>query len=109
MDAAGSPHYYVSLKENGKGKVKGTVNYEYQDGQTQAVLSFTGRAQDGVANLKPKVVTQGSGSASETTAPSVISMTYDQSGIGLGAVHQLPAPGQSEAACSFTRSSSGNG
>ena len=106
--AAGSPHYYVSMTENGKGKVKGTVNYAYQDGQTQAVLTFAGKAQDGVASLKPKVVTQSSGSASETTAPSLISMTYNQGGIALGECTTYLHLATSEAECSFTRSS-GNG
>jgi hypothetical protein len=107
--ATGTPHYYMSLREGGKGKVKGTLNYEYQDGQTQAVLTFSGKAQDGVANLKPKVVTQGSGSASATSVPSDIALTYDQSGVTLGQctsyLHLVP----SEAACAFTRSSSSSG
>lgn len=106
--AAGSPHYYISMKEGARGRVKGTVNYEYQDGQTQAVLSFTGTAQDGVATLKPTLVTQGSGSATGTAVPSLISMTYDQGGIGLGECTSYLHLAPSESACSFTRSS-GNG
>ena len=107
--SAGTPHYYISLREGGKGKVRGTLNYEFQDGQTQAVLTFSGKAQDGVANLKPKVVTQSSGSASATSVPSDIAMTYDQSGITLGECTSYLHLAQSEAACTFTRSSSSNG
>jgi hypothetical protein len=103
--ASGTPHYYISLREGGKGKVRGTVNYQFQDGQTQAVLTFTGKAQDGVANVKPKLVTQTSGAASETSTPSDIAMTYDQSGITLGECTSYLHLATSEAACTFTRSS----
>jgi hypothetical protein len=107
--SAGTPHYYISLREGGKGKVRGTLNYEFQDGQTQAVLTFSGKAQDGVANLTPKIVTQSTGSASATSVPSDIAMTYDQGGITLGECTSYLHLAQSEAACSFTRSSSSNG
>ena len=106
--ASGTPHYYISLREGGKGKVRGTVNYEFQDGQTQAVLTFSGKAQDGVANVKPKLVTQASGAASESSTPSDISMTYGQSGITLGECTSYLHLATSESACTFSRSS-GNG
>jgi hypothetical protein len=102
----GSPHYYITLREGGKGKVRGTVNYEFQDGQTQAVLTFTGKAQDGVANVKPKLVTQSSGAASESSTPSDIALTYDQNGITLGECTSYLHLATAESDCSFTRSSS---
>lgn len=105
---SGTPHYYVSLREGNKGKVKGTVNYAYQDGQTQVVLSFTGTAQDGVATLKPTVVTQGTGSATETTAPSLISMTYGNNSVTLGECTSYLKLVPSEAGCTFSRTSAGS-
>ena len=106
---SGAPHYYVSVREGNKGKVKGTVNYAYQDGQTQVILSFTGTAQDGVATLKPTVVT-GTGAATETTVPSLISMTYGNNSIGLGQCTTYLKLAQSEADCTLSRTSgSSNG
>jgi hypothetical protein len=105
--STGTPHYYVSVREGGRGKVKGTVNYLYQDGQTQPVLTFTGTAQDGVATLKPTIVL-GTGSATATQVPPVISMTYGNGTVGLGECTTYLHFVQTDAGCTFSRAS-GNG
>ena len=67
--------------------------------------SQSAEADSGGERVKPKLVTQTSGAASESSTPSDIAMTYDQSGITLGECTSYLHLATSEAACTFTRSS----
>lgn len=86
------PNYYVSIIDHGRGNVTGSMNFEYQDGQTSVVFTFNGVDQPvGVSStrevltLTPTLIPQG-GAASQvpSSVPSAISASYSSSTISFG-------------------------
>lgn len=106
----GTPHYILALNNGSNGKVSGSVDFLYQDGQTSVVFTFVGTLSGAgtLATLTPISVPQNNGSASQTpgSIPSQISATLSQGYINLGECTGYLHFVQSEAACGFTFSSS---
>ncbi|MGO9559793.1 MAG: hypothetical protein ACLPYW_11990 [Acidimicrobiales bacterium] len=106
----GTPHYFVSLTAEANGKLSGSVQFLYQDGQTSVVFTFSGTWQSGVATLTPETVPQdGSASQNPSTVPSAISMPYGQTGLELGECTGYLHFAESESQCQFSYSPSGAG
>ncbi len=92
--ATNAPHYYIDLQHHADDTLSGTIGFAQQDGQTSAVLTFTGTMVAGVATLK----------ASNST---VISATYGPSGLVLGGCKTYLKLVTTNAGCSFEVTTSG--
>ncbi|MCK4177898.1 hypothetical protein [Aciditerrimonas ferrireducens] len=106
----GTPHYFVVLNTSTASSIGGSVDFVYQDGQTSVVFTFRGTVGDDgtVATLTPLAVPQHSGSASQPpgSIPSALSATLAHGSISLGECTSYLHFAPSEAACTFSASSS---
>ena len=109
--AADEPGYFVSVVRLNTGRVAGSMNYRYQDGQTSVVFTFQalgpwtgGSSARGILTLMPKLIPQG-GSASQkpSTVPSAISATYDSTSMSFGECTDYLHFASSLADCDFVR------
>jgi hypothetical protein len=92
---AGTPHYYVALTSDAGGMISGSLSYLYQDGQTSAVFTFSGRANARTATVTP------------STGGSPLSVTYSAKTMQFGECTQYLKLAQSLAQCTFTYSPGG--
>jgi hypothetical protein len=101
----GYPHYFVSLEVSPDGSITGNVDYLYQDGSTDAALTFLGTGQDGIANLQASY----SGAPNESSAgPTAITMTWSPNKIRMSnCAFYLPQERPSNSGCYFRYSAKG--
>jgi hypothetical protein len=104
----GTPHYYVSVTGTSAGRLIGSVNFLYQDGQSSVVFTFDGTSENGSATLQPTGIPQnGSASQNPASVPAAISATYGQGAVDLGECTSYLHFVQAMAQCSFTLSPQG--
>lgn len=89
--ASDRPHFYLVLTNLGEGRVRGSVDFRYQDGQTTLVFTFGGTtealragATSGALTLTPEKIPSESSSQLVTPLPSALSATYDAGEVELG-------------------------
>jgi hypothetical protein len=108
---ADEPNYYVSVVDLGRGNVSGSMNFEYQDGQTSVVFTFHGVEQPlgdssarGVLTLTPGLIPQvGSASQKPSSVPSAISASYSSATISFGECPDYLHFANTLADCDFVR------
>ena len=84
------PHYVLALDAHGQGRVSGSLDYVYQDGQTSVVFTFKGTSATsnssplvGLMTLQP-ILVPASDSTSSPAPPSALSAVYGAKGLSLG-------------------------
>lgn len=103
-DSSVAPHYFIILKSTSGGALRGSVNYVYEDGQTDVAFAFTGAVEGHVATLIPRY----SGSRSGIPlGPSAVSLIHVGTGIQLGECPSYLRFAMTMAACQFALSPSG--
>jgi hypothetical protein len=85
------PHFDLVLSELGGGRLRGAVDFSYQDGQTSLVFTFQGTSQalrtgatTGFLTLTPLRVPSDTSSELLSPPPSAISATYGAGQVNLG-------------------------
>jgi hypothetical protein len=89
--ASDRPHFFIALTNLGGGRVRGAVDFQYQDGQTSSVFTFRGTSQSlrsgaatGVLTLTPERVPSDTSAQLLSPPPSAVSATYGANQITLG-------------------------
>lgn len=106
------PHFFVVLSALSGGRVRGAVDYVYQDGQTSVVFTFRGTSQalganasSGELTLEPVITTANSSQLQKAPLPA-LSVTYGPRQLELGEC-SLYLRVTSLAACTFSLSTNG--
>ncbi len=94
---AGTPRYFVTVTGASGGSLDGSVGYQYQDGKTAAVFTFSGPAKQGAATVTP------------STGGSPIPVTYGSGRLHLAKCTDYLQNAASDADCTFKYSSGGLG
>ncbi len=106
------PHYFVSVNVREDRDVQGSMDFEYQDGQTSVVFTFRGvevptksRATSGALTLTT-TSTNGSGRAAQSAGsiPATLSVLYGAKSLVFGECTNYLRLAASLAACTFSRS-----
>jgi len=89
--AADRPHYVVVLTDADQGRIRGAMDYEYQDGQTTVVFTFRGTSQarhagaaSGVLTLEPVVTIAHSSAQLSRPPPPAFAVTYGHGTLQFG-------------------------